>query len=83
MTIINPNRDFPIAKKDLTGEDIFTGWVESVTRALNFLEPIDGAGSPEGVVKAPQKKYYFDTVYGDLYFKTTDATLNTGWVLLT
>lgn len=81
--ITPPNRDWPLVRKDMTGEDIFTGWADSVTRALNFLEPIDGTGSPEGVVKAPQKKYYFDTAAGDLYFKTTDATLNTGWVQLT
>lgn len=81
--IIQPPRDFPIVRKDDAGEDIFNGWIESVTRALNFLEPIDGTGSPEGVVKAPQKKYYFDTAAGELYFKTTDSTLDTGWVQLT
>lgn len=83
MTIINPNRDNPIVRKDMVGEDVFNGWIDSVTRALNFLEPLEGTGSPEGVFKAPQKKYYFDTAAGDLYFKTTDATLNTGWVQLT
>lgn len=81
--IIQPPRDFPIVRKDSTGEDIFNGWIESVTRALNFLEPIEGTVSPEGVVKAPQKKYYFDTAAGELYFKTTDETLDTGWVQLT
>ena len=81
--IIQPPRDWPIARKDMTGEDAFNGWIDSVTRAINFLEPIDGSGSPEGVVKAPQKKYYFDTAGGELWFKTTDSTLDTGWVQLT
>lgn len=81
--IQNPNRDFPISRKDGVPEDRFIGWIDSVTRALNFLEPLEGTGSPEGVVKAKQKKYYFDTSAGDLYFKTTDETLDTGWVHLT
>lgn len=43
--IINPNRDFPIARKDLTSEDIFTGWIESVTRAINVIEKNGASGS--------------------------------------
>lgn len=81
--IINPSRDFPIARSDFTSEAQFTGWIESVTKALNFLEPMEGTGSPESVVKAPQKKYYFDTAAGELYFKTTNETFDTGWVQLT
>ena len=81
--IQNPNRDVPITDSRGIGQERIIGWIESVTKAINLLTPIDGAGSPEGVIKAAQKSYYFDTVAQELYFKTTDSTLNTGWILLT
>lgn len=81
--IQNPNRDFPISRKDGVPEDRFIGWIEEVTKAINLLTPIDGNGPPEGVLKAKQKSYYFDVAAQELYFKTTDETLNTGWVQLT
>lgn len=81
--IQNPSRDFPISDKNGIPMDRFIGWIEEVTKTINALTPIDGIGSPEGVLKARQKSYYFDTAAQELYFKTTDETLNTGWVLLT
>lgn len=81
--IQNPVRDFPISKKDGVAEDRFIGWIEEVTKAINLLTPIEGTGSPEGVLKARQKSYFFDTAAEELYFKTTNETLNTGWILLT
>lgn len=77
-----PNRDFPISYSGMPS-DRFIGWMQEVTKAINLLTPIDGTGSPEGVLKAGQKSYYFDIAAQELYFKTTDSTLNTGWVLLT
>ncbi len=78
--IQQPSRDFPISRPDGIAQDQFQGWIDSVTEALNML---DGAGSPEGVVYAAQKKYYFDTVGANLWFKTTNESLNTGWKQLT
>lgn len=80
--IQNPNRDFPIANSQGVASDRFIGWIESVTTLLNALDVSEGAATPEGVVFAAQKKLYFDTVGSVLYFKTTDITLNTGWVAL-
>lgn len=80
--IQNPNRDFPIANSQGVASDRFIGWIESVTNLLNALDVLEGAGSPEGVVSAATKKLYFDNVGLALYFKTTDITLNTGWVAL-
>ena len=81
--IQNPVRDFPIAKPDGVAQDRFIGWIESVTAAINLLTPIDGTGSPEGVVYAPQKASFFDTVAEEEYIKTTNETSNTGWVQIT
>lgn len=78
--IQNPVRDFPIAKASGVAEDRFIGWIESVTNLLNKLDIQDGLVTPNGAVFAAQKKYYFDTVLGELWFKTTAETLNTGWV---
>lgn len=78
--IQNPHRDFPISKKDGLAEDRFIGWIESVTALLNKLDIQDGIVTPNGAVFAAQKKYYFDTVLGELWFKTTNELLNTGWV---
>lgn len=78
-----PNRDSAITDSNGVPMSIFFGWMLSISKAIDLLNPIDGTGSPEGVVKAPQKSYFFDTVGEDLYFKTTNETLNTGWVQLT
>jgi hypothetical protein len=81
--IQNPHRDFPIVNAQRLGENEFIGWVQSVTDLLNKLDIQDGVVAPEGVVFAKQKKYYFDTVLGELWFKTTNELVNTGWVQLT
>jgi hypothetical protein len=78
--IQNPHRDFPLVTKQLLGENRFIGWIESVTELLNKLDIQDGLVTPNGAVFAPQKRYYFDTVLGELWFKTTAETSNTGWV---
>lgn len=78
-----PNRDDPIADSNNVAMRIFFGWMQAVSEAIDAVTPIDGTGSPEGLVKAAQKRYYFDTVGQDLYFKTTDISLNTGWIQLT
>ncbi|MCP5007233.1 MAG: hypothetical protein GY941_25330 [Planctomycetes bacterium] len=50
---------------------------------LTNLEIMDGAGSPEGEVKARFKSLYIDTDINYVYIKTTNDSLNTGWVLVT
>jgi hypothetical protein len=78
-----PNRDDPIADSNNIAMRIFFGWMQTVSEAVDAVTPTDGIGSPEGVVFAKQKRYYFDTVGEDLYFKTTNETLNTGWIQIT
>jgi len=80
--IQNPHRDFPIVNAQRLGENEFIGWVQSVTELLNRIEIQDGLIPPNGAVFAPQKKYYFDAVLGQLWFKTTDETMSTGWIQL-
>jgi hypothetical protein len=80
--IQNPHRDFPVVDERVLAEPVFQGWIQSVTELLNFFEVMEGSGSPEGIVKAKAKKYYFDTVGAALYFKTTNETLDTGWIQL-
>ena len=81
--IIPPNRDFPITKTGDIAEDRFIGWMDAITAVVNLVKPAEGIVSPEGVVFGPMRSYYFDTAAGRLYFKTTDKSLNTGWVELT
>ncbi len=77
--IVAPPDYYPIVRKDGTAEDQMAGWMRAVTNALNM---IDGLGSPEGVVFAEPKSFYFDTVGLNLWVKTTAETLNTGWKIL-
>jgi hypothetical protein len=81
--IQNPHRDFPIVTPQRLGENEFIGWMQSVTELLNKLEIIDGTVNPNGSVFASPKKLYFNSALGELWFKTTAATVNTGWVELT
>ncbi len=60
------------------------GWMEAVTALLNALDIAEGAGSPEGVLEAEQKKLYFNTSGGAgtwIYIKTTTSG-DTGWVAI-
>lgn len=54
----------------------------SFLNAIAKQETLDGEGSPEGVVFAQQKVMYWDTITNDFYFKTTNESENTGWVLM-
>lgn len=49
-------------------------------RGLVDQQTLDGAGSPEGVLSAPEKARYWDRDTNDMYFKTTPEG-NTGWIL--
>lgn len=78
-----PHRSFALLRPNLTADSDFEGWMREVSNRLNDLEPLEGEGSPEGVVTASKYKQYFDTVGGDMYVKTTDETANTGWKIIT
>ena len=78
-----PHRSFALLRKDLTADQEFEGWMREVSERLNFLEPEEGIGSPEGVVFARKFKQYFDTSSDDVYTKTTDEPFNTGWKIIT
>lgn len=80
-----PNVAYPIVRNDKSAENEMQGWMQAITGAVNFLEPLEGAGSPEGVVFAQQHKQYFNTTGspGSFYYKkTTDDSVNTGWVAI-
>jgi hypothetical protein len=79
--ILPPHDQFPLVDKSGNGENRFFGWIRAITRRVNSLTPLKGAGSPEGVVEAALHRQYIDTTYpvgATLYLKTT-ATGNTGW----
>ena len=69
------------------GSNLVDGQGKPTTEFFTFLERIsqyeflDGKGSPEGVVSARFKVWYIDTDTNDIYIKTTNQSVNTGWVL--
>lgn len=82
--IIPPHDQFPIVERSGMGVSRFFGWIREITRRVNSLTPLEGAGSPEGVVEAGLHKQYIDTDYplgATLYRKTTE-TGNTGWQVI-
>lgn len=82
--ITPPHRDFPIV--DSSGVptiDRMAPWMDEICNLVNFLEIAEGSGSPEGVIFAEKKKLYFNNAGASgtlVYIKTTDGTVNTGWV---
>ena len=75
-----PSQDDPIQESGLA-TDQMRGWMDSITDLVDFLEILEGSGTPEGSVTAARRKQYLDTVGNILYIKTTQ-TGNTGWVAL-
>ena len=58
-------------------------WIEELTRIVNLNTPIQGAGSPEGVVVAEVTQMYMDTAGSSesvLYIKQSGSDEN-GWKL--
>ena len=47
------------------------------------LEILDGTGTPEAAVKARFKSLYIDTATNNVYIKTTNDSVNTGWIIVT
>jgi len=80
--LINPTEvNIPIVNGDGKPTQAFYQLIND----LSGLEVLDGKGSPEGVLKANRKTQYYDingAVGSILYIKTTDANVDTGWVLV-
>ena len=61
----------------------FSEYLREMTRLVNLSTPIQGTGSPEGVVTAEVSQRYMDTTGSSeavLYVKQTGSG-NTGWIL--
>jgi hypothetical protein len=85
MNAVLPHALFSIVRKDGIAEQTMRAWMQTITDEINFLQVTEGAGSPEGVLLAPKHKLYFNTsgAPGTFYYrKTTDETVNTGWVAI-
>jgi len=87
MAIQISHRDRPI-QENRGGGDVATeemrGWMEAVTKLLNFLDVAEGSGSPEGVLIGQKKKMYLNNTgsAGTLVYIKTTTTGNTGWVAI-
>lgn len=55
----------------------------TLLEGLVNLEILDAEGAPEGIVNSRFKSLYIDTLTNFVYIKTTNESLNTGWVLVT
>lgn len=55
----------------------------TLIEALVNLEILDDEGNPEAAVFARFKSLYIDTLTNMVYIKTTNESLDTGWVLVT
>lgn len=84
VDIVPPHDQFPLVDRSGMGENRFFGWIREITRRVNDLTPLEGTGSPEGVVEGALHRQYIDTDYpagATLYIKTT-ATGDTGWQVI-
>jgi len=59
-------------------------WIEEITHQVNLATPIQGSGSPEGVITADPTQMYLDTsgvAEAVLYVKQSGSG-STGWILV-
>jgi hypothetical protein len=86
MKAVLPNKNFSIVRNDGLAQIEMRAWMESVSNAIESIPDfLSGTGSPEGVVFAKRRSFYFNESgsSGTLeYVKTTDQTVNTGWVAI-
>lgn len=74
--------NFPAASEQ--GLDDYSAKGRDIARLFsiaNNLIPLDGTGSPEGVVESNFSKMYIDTAANQLYFNS-NVGVNTGWIAL-
>ena len=63
----------------------FRDWTQFVTRLVNFLNTVEGTGSPDGVLESNANKFYRDTAAAQLYWKSVDdiaGDKSLGWKLI-
>lgn len=60
----------------------FHAWMDSVSDAVNNLQPLTGTASPEGSIISSPGRWFVDTAASDIYFKSTGDG-DTGWLLTT
>lgn len=81
--ITTPTRFESLFNEDGTPTLLGAHWIEAITRITNLNTPIQGTGSPEGVVTAEVSQMYMDTAGASesvLYIKQTGSS-DTGWIL--
>ena len=86
MTIAQLNKSIEILEEDKPGimNRRFYEW----QREVSLLSPLDGVGSPEGVVEANQFREYIDTTgaAGAIKYVKRDADIagdrTMGWILI-
>jgi len=82
--ITPPNQGQPIVDDGGFMSQVFRSWAQGVSR----LEILSGAGTPEGVVFAPQKTLYMDTagIAGAILYIKRDTNIGgdqtQGWILV-
>ena len=60
----------------------FHAWMDSISEAVNNLQPLTGTASPEGSIIASPGRWFVDTSAADIYFKSSGDG-DTGWLLAT
>jgi len=81
--LINFERFENVADEDGKPTLRFSEYLREMTRLVNLNTPIQGAGSPEGVVEAGVSQRYMDLAGASeavLYIKQTGSG-DTGWIL--
>ena len=84
MSVGNPVATIAITDSDSKMQQQFRAWTQELTAAVNELQPLSGAGSPEGAVTASPTRLYMDTAgaAGSVLYVKQTGTDNTGWVLV-
>ena len=74
--IVPPDRIDPLLEADIASQRFYT-WIQAISQRI----PIEGSGSPEGVIVANKGRFYIDRDGAQgarFYMKTTNGSA-TGW----
>ena len=82
--MITPFERFSILADGETPSLRLSGWIEDITKEVNLNTPIQGSGSPEGVVDADPTQRYMDTSgsAGSILYIKQSGSGDTGWILV-
>lgn len=74
----------PSVRIDTTGGRVAKYMWDDVALVDRLMGPIEGSGSPEGVVTAPVGTEYIDTTkaFGAVRWRKNSGTGNTGWIVV-